>query len=54
MFIDYFPLSGCVTKLAEYGGQKAEQHYDEKGDNPTEKTKYQRYSKRYGYGEQPA
>lgn len=54
MFIDYFPLSGCVTKLAEYGGQKAEQHYDEKGDNPTEKAKYQRYSKRYGYGEQPA
>ena len=54
MFTDYFPMSGCVTELAEYGGQKAEQHYDDKDDNPTEKAKHQRYSKRYGYGKQPA
>lgn len=54
MFAYSFAPPGRITELTEHRGKKAEYHYYGKSNNLTETAEHQWYSKRYGYGKQPA
>ena len=54
MFAYSFAPPGHITELTEHRGKKAEYHNYGKSNNLTETAEHQWYSKRYGYGKQPA